>query len=320
MNLLNHLLDRAVELPAEYGDGLTSHLPMALHALQRLGAGDTRLAAFFESYAARFGSRREPAPAPRRLDDWAARRGDFGALGVLRGHFAAALADDGATAVLRNALPQLWPGVAAAAFHGPIRVAHAFEAGHAGELAAALAYWAARWQPVAAAGPTMPTLDFDDWFERFVQAGAGAPLDAFLISGRIAAATATDSFRVDAARLAAPPDAVAALARRAARLYAATGNFTVLHLVTAARAVRVLAAVDAPPAAALWPAVAAALLAAQVRGRGAPPQAPAGWPEVIAAAVASDDDHVVKLVQACVEHAAHDPDPVFLQAARRAVG
>ena len=43
------------------------------------------------------------------------------------------------------------PGVAAAAFHGLIRTAHAVQSGHAGEVAAALAYWAWRWQPLAPA-------------------------------------------------------------------------------------------------------------------------------------------------------------------------
>jgi hypothetical protein len=319
MTTLHTLLACAADLPAEYGDGLTSHLPMALHALQRLGATDRRLALFFERYAARFGERREPVPALRRLPDWSACRGDWSAFAGLRGHFAAAIAEEGATAVLAQALPSLWTGVAAAAFHGPIRTAHAVEAGHAGELASALAYWGARWQPVESEPTTRPALDFDAWFERFVRAGAAEPLDAPLISGRIEMASATASFRADAARLAPPADPVGALARHAARLYARSRNFTVLHLVTAARAVRVLAALAPPPTQALWPAVAAALTAAQVRDRGAAPCATVGWPEVTAAAIESDDDHVIKLVHACTEHAAHDAEPAFLDAARRAV-
>ncbi len=319
MNTLHTLLDRVADLPAEYGSGLSSHLPMALHALQRLGATDVRLAAFFDRYAARFGTRRQPPPAPRRLADWPARRGDWSAFDALRGHFGAAIAEEGAPAVLRAALPSLWTGVAAAAFHGPIRTAHAVEAGHAGEVASALAYWAARWQPVDSVPTTQPTLDFEAWFERFVGAGAAEPLDAPLISGRIEKACATAPFRADAAHLAPPADPVGTLARHAARLYAQSGNFTVLHIVTAARAVRVLAALAPPPAQALWPAVAAALMAAQVGDRSAVPRGAAGWPEVTAAAIASDDEHVIKLVQACAEHAVHDADPAFLAAARRAV-
>jgi hypothetical protein len=319
MNALHTLLDRAADLPAEYGDGLTSHLPMALHALQRLGATDARLASFFERYVARFGARRDPVPTARRLADWTTSRGDWEAFGVLRAHFAAALAEEGATAVLAEALPPLWTGIAAAAFHGPIRAAHAVEAGHAGELATALAYWAARWQAVEAVPPPQPPLDFDAWFDRFVDAGVAAAIDAPLISGRIAKASATPIFRADAARLIPPADAVGTLARHAARLYAQSRNFTVLHIVTAARAVRVLSAFAAPADPALWPAVAAALMAAQVQRRGADTAGAWGWAEVNAAAIDSDDDHVIKLVHACMEHAKHDPDPAFLAAARCAV-
>ena len=322
MNALHTLLDRGADLPAEYGNGLSNHLPMALHALQRLGAGEDRLTAFYDRYAARFGERRVPMPELRRLADWPARRGDWSAFDALRGHFAAAVAEEGAPAVLTVALPWLWPGVAAAAFHGPIRVAHAVEAKHAGELAAALAYWSARWQPVESVATTQPALEFDTWFERFVEAGAAEDLDARLISSAIDKACCSAQFRADAARLAPPADAVGTLANHAARLYAQTRNFTVLHIVTAARAVRVLSEFSPPPAQALWPAVAAALMAAQVDGRSALPKGSVGWPEVIAAAIASDDDHVIKLVHACTEHVKHaapEDVPVFLEAARCAV-
>ena len=319
MSFLHTLLDRAADLPAEYRGGLSNHLPMALHALQRLGATDKRLLTFSERYAARFGERRVPMPAPRRLADWSAHRGDWAAHDALHGHFAAAIAEEGASAVLSAALPKLWTGVAAAAFHGPIRTAHAVEAGHAGELAAALAYWTARWQPIEGLPSAQPALDFDAWFERFVGAGAAEDLGAPLISGAIGKARGTAPFRADAARLALPADPVGTLACHAARLYAQTRNFTVLHLVTAARAVRVLSALAPPPAQVLWPAVAAALMAAEVRDRSVAPTGPAGWPEVIAAAIVSDDDHVIKLVHACAEHRVHADEPAFLAAARRAV-
>jgi hypothetical protein len=319
MNRLHTLLDRAADLPPEYGNGLTSHLPMALHALQRLGASDARLDAFGARYATRFGTQRVSVPVAQRLVHWTTHCGDWDAFDALRAHFAAALAEEGAAAVLMNALPSLWTGMAAAAFHGPIRVAHAVEVGHAGELATALAYWAARWQPVESIATTQPPLEFGAWFDRFVEAGASASIDAPLISASIAKASATARFRADAARLGEPADPLGTLARAAARLYAESRNFTVLHIVTATRAVRVLSAFSAPGGKALWPAVAAALMAAQVQRRDAVTGGSATWADVKAAALASDDEHVIKLVHACAEHAAHDPVPAFLDAARRAV-
>ncbi|MES2994256.1 MAG: questin oxidase family protein [Pseudomonadota bacterium] len=319
MTVLQKLLDRSAELPAEYRGGLTNHLPMALHALQQLGAPDARLSDFAARYATRFGAMRAAVPAPRRLADWRVHRGDGDAFDALRAHFAAVLAEEGAAAVLTNALPSLWTGMAAAAFHGPIRAAHAVEIGHVGELATALAYWAARWQPVEAIPSSLPPIEFGAWFDRFVEAGASEAIDAPLISASIAKASATAPFRADAACLTEPADPLGTLARAAARLYAESRNFTVLHIVTATRAVRVLSAFAAPSGKALWPAVGAALMAAQVTRREAVTGGSATWADVRAAAIDSDDDRVIKLVHACTEHAAHDPDAAFLDAARRAV-
>jgi len=146
-----------------------------------------------------------------------------------------------------------------------------------------------------------------------------------LIVDRMREATRTAAYRQLAGRrVERPLVALGDLARAAAARYAATRNFTVLHLVTGARAARVLGpwlsrceAALAP----LWHAVAAASLAS--RAATAPPARPAveslSWPEVRARAIASDDDHVVKLVHAASSQVAFDPDPVWLAAARVAV-
>jgi hypothetical protein len=319
MNVLHALLDRAADLPAEYRDGLTNHLPMALHALQQLGATEAQLSLFHDRYVVRFGTVRSPVPQVQRLADWTTHRGNWAAFDALRGHFAEAIAREGTEAVLTEALPSLWTGIAAAAFHGPIRTAHAVEAGHAGELAAALGYWAARWQPIRNVSTALPPLEFGVWFELFVRAGRTSAIDAPLISTSMAKAVSTAPFQAHAARLSSPADPVDTLARKAARLYAETRNFTVLHIVTAARAVRVLSAYAKPDDELLWPAVAAALMAAQVERRSAVDGDSRGWPEVNAAAIDSGDDHVIKLVHACAEHARQADDPAFLAAARRAV-
>ncbi len=64
---------------------------------------------------------------------------------ALHAHFADAIARDDMDPVLRAGVPALIPGVAAAALHDDIRTAHAVGAGQPGELATALAYWAAAW-------------------------------------------------------------------------------------------------------------------------------------------------------------------------------
>src|ERR1700712_3256599 len=144
---LHRLLDKALAFEPEYNNGFSNHLPMALSALEAIGADKARLTTFFDGYARRLVSRPlkvKHAPA----SDWTILRGRFEALETLRSTFAVALKRGSRDAVLSDALPLLVTGIAGAAFHGVIRVAHAVESRHDEELAMALAYWAARWMPL----------------------------------------------------------------------------------------------------------------------------------------------------------------------------
>ena len=134
----------------------------------------------------------------------------------------------------------------------------------------------------------------------------------------------TEDFARVAPRLVLQPDTLDLLARTAAGLYAATEDFTVLHIVTACHAMRQLAAWWGDETAALRHfsiAVAAALRASDVPAElPLAPTSDLAWPEIVQRAIASDDEHVVKLVQACRLHEAATRAPEFRQAAARAVG
>ncbi len=319
---LHRWLDRALELPPEYRDQLTTHLPMALQALHALGAGEARLAAFFDAYARRFEGRRAAPRPPAAPDarDWRRLREEADPFPALHAAFAAALAREGRDALLRAVLPGLLEGVAAAAFHGAIRTAHAVAADHAGELAAALAYWAWRWQPLppADAGEPMP---FERWAARLAEAAAGASFEGSLISVRMDAAARSAPYRELGARLAVDGELLPRLAALAAERYAASGNFTVLHLVTGTRALALLAPwwgdAATPSLTAAWTA---ALLAARLPAQDLPPLPARPWKEIVSATCAQDDDHVIKLVHACRETAlAWGDDALYRRAATRAV-
>lgn len=318
---LRQLLDANLRLPNEYREQLTNHLPMALQALHALGAGDERLHGFYADYAQRFAGR-EAAPDAAPVADWRALRGAVNGFAALRATFARALAQGGRDAVLREALPDLLAGVAAAALHGLIRTAHAIEAEHDNELAAALAYWAWRWQPLSPA-PAGAPLAFDDWAAELTSQAAEWTCEGPSISMRMNTAAASAPYRALAGRLAASHDWLPRLADFAARRYGQSGNFTVLHLVTGLRAFRVISPwLDDAGAATplLVQAVTAAYLAARIDPRAVLPASPAlAWPAVIAAAIASDDDHVIKLVHACREEHAAYGSAASLDAARRAV-
>lgn len=314
--LLHRLLDEHAARPPEYRAGLSNHLPMALHALHELGAEEDRMRAFAERYVRRFVPDDAPPPGAPVAGDWTRRIGRFEAFESLRGRFARDLADEGVDAVLRRALPPLMEGVAAAAFHGVIRTAHGVEAGHDGEVAAGLAYWAARWQPLPAMPDPVPASsrieDPGEWLDALDAAwrrlDKPPAVRRPLISERTVEAAGSRAW----ARLAGalrtdhvePGRQLSSLALACARRYADSRNLTVLHLVTGSRAVRVLARwlpEDGRAMAPWWHAVAAASLSSGVAVPSAAPGAPVperNWYSLKRAAIAQDDDHVVKIVHA----------------------
>jgi hypothetical protein len=332
--VLHRLLDQSLQLGPEYEEGMASHLPMALAALDGLGADEAQMCAFYAHYAPRL----ERARTTEALDvvdshtsNWKTLRGRIDAFVSLRRHFGVALARDGRDAVLRDALPALIDGAAGAAFHCPIRVAHAIESNHAGELAAALAYCTARWIPLPepAQSDTVFTdpiawLDALDAHQR--RSAPGWRSTAPLISERMQQAARTLAW-VELAGALAPADGdvaalLHALAKAAAARYAATGNFTVLHMATASRAAQVLAS-WLPTHAAAWTPLVHAVAAASIASRAMPLQrdvsdAPT-WADVRRVACTSYNDHMIKLVHAMAMQHARAPDPVWLDAARTAV-
>lgn len=321
---LKQLLDGEARFDASYGrEGFANHRPMALHALARLGATDTRLQAF----AAAVEPMLRPAPPPVAWpagDAWSSQLGQRQAWPAYRDLFAQWLEADFAGDLLAQVLPRLFEGVAAAAFHGPIRVAHAVATAHRGELADALAYWASRWMPLQGAqaaegrggrggraGPARPASDDPETVLRQLPR---LPSAGPSISAGLRAAAAHPHFERWVGGLRVGPETLQQLARLAAKAYAASGNFAVLHLVTGALAVHELlphleaddTAARHAAVAAFWRGFVATVAPAGIEARPAPTPRP--WPDLAAAACASDDPHVIKLVDACAQWQALDPE------------
>lgn len=317
---LHAVLNPAQDFAPEYGGGLSNHLPMALQAAFALGADGDRLQALLNRHARMLHPMPAPPPSPSprlgQLDDFAA----------WRARLAQQLATAPSDRVLAETLMMLWPGVLAGAFHGLIRTAHAVLAEHAGELAQGLAYWAARYRPLAVAEVApddgAAALDWAAWWQALQQVPTPHGALSNFISTRAAQWAAEPAFSAVAGRLDLHADTLPRLARWAADRYARSGHFTVLHLVTACHAVQVLQP--------WWPdgrlprafsvaAAAAALSSGAAATAGATPAPARGWPALAAAACRHDDEHTVKLV-----HAARDldrwwPDPAFAAAAEQAL-
>ena len=320
---LHTLLDAGLRLAPEYTDAHTahrdpepayaSHLPMALHALSALGADDVTLRAFDE---------RERAQMPPRAP-WPGLDADEAAL-------RRRIATEGAASVLGERLPARMAHAGAVAFHGLIRTAHAWESGHAGELALALAWWGQRDQALPAPKPALPAPPVPDlalpaWLDALRALPQPDGLPRAWIAARMQAWSASAGFQAVAPRLRLQASTLRDLADWALGAYARSGNFTLLHAVTATRALAVLGP-QLPPEAttgalrAFSLHLAAAVLASGWRGDGSAPE-PLGWPELRARALAHTDDHAIKLTHAAWDWAqrGHD-DALCRQAATRALG
>jgi Questin oxidase-like len=315
-------LDTGTGLDAEYASGLSSHLPMAALALHRLGAPPQRLQAWAEAYATRLQPAR-PAQDWPAGEAWAAHLGRREAWPVYRSLFTQWLQQEGAGDVLEAVLPRLMEGCAGAAFHGLIRTAYAAQAAHRQELADALAHWAATWLALDAPPPAAGHASQSDPAAVLRRLPLPPlPVAGRLIADRVAVVAAWPGFGDAAAQLRIDEKTLERLARGAAGMYAASGNFTVLHMLTSAHAVRVLLPVLEPAAAlvavaAYWRAFAAAWAASGARDLGTVPLQP--WTRIVATAIAADDDHSAKLVDSCREQQKAYGGDVWRRAASRVV-
>jgi hypothetical protein len=337
--MLKPLLARAREYHPEYRGGLCNHLPMALIALDRLGASPARL----QRYATAYLKNMEPAPAPSAgIDDsdWQEWLGEKEAYPDYLGFFRRAVERVGARAALRAYLPRLSRGVAAAAFHAPIRTAFGVIGDDPEEVAVGLAYWASRYlalpEEAAERDETVGPMTSGDDPAGLLTALRNENDLAFqpnpdnLIDREFAAAASNPRFETVAQALKIDDLTIDRLRRAAALLYLATEDFSALHGVTGMHAARILSDfADDPRAYAmqLWRAVLALYLALD---RPALPDAATvaklsqatlpDWNKILQAAVENDDEHTIKLVFTCLDETRAGHGRLYRYLAARKVG
>jgi hypothetical protein len=315
-------IEAAHRYGAFYRGYLASHHPMALVALDAMGAGAEDLDRFEAHYLPQLEPIADPIVTIEAGDE-AAHLGSPRAYPEWVVYFTAAIARDGADAVLGRWVDRLVPAIAAGAFHGAIRTAFALESAAPSELAHALAYWAAAYEPLPEA--PMPAGSLEPYDVLLALSGdstlGGVRPKGRNIIERTVAATRLPEFRghvasVDPARL-----DLDSVARALLRAYAASGDFTLLHGVTGAHAFRLLASHASDGAAALrdfWSAVVAAYI-----GAGAPPIEGWGlkgtdaldWPAIHARAIRCEDEHDIKLAYCCWREWQHRGDDLYRRVA-----
>jgi hypothetical protein len=276
------LLADSRSFSATYANGMANHLSMALVALDRLGASDDRLREFAAMYQQRLRAKAE-AEAKQTAK------------------FAAELQEKGRDAFLRDVVSPLTPGLASEAFHGLIRTAYAVDSGDDTDLPDAITSWVLGFEEVGrfeekrwdTAIDAFMAMNRDD---RFPKDLAGRSITGRI--RKIIAIPAFDDYRFGITNL-----ELRDLAKIAALLFLATSDFTVLHLVTACHATRVLQSYLAADAV---DHLGVAMLAAYASiGRPdfdvdlQPPRDLPDWPSLAARAIPSDDEHDLKLVYSC---------------------
>jgi len=340
-DVLDEGLSRLAATGPEFRGGLSNHGPMAAEALVRLGRADA-----VEHWLDGYLKRLEGAPRPSdRVTDatWRDALGQLNRVADWEAYLRAQLAEEPWRDVFARWWPRLLPGVAAAATHGIIRTSHAARslagAGEAGdperraELARALAYWAASYVELPGGARPSGTLN------------AAAAIRALpVLDEPEQGGLITDRLKNGLPRLPGLGGALAALrppsddAGTARDLRDLAGEFTRVFLgYGRAQPIAFLHAVTAPVAAysvlpllprqlarpthaALWQ-VGAALYAVHAGGVTPEPLPSAGPPapgDLADLAVATGDEHAIKLTEACLRLHAETPDPLFLYAAARA--
>jgi hypothetical protein len=327
----------------EYQGRLANHGPMAAEALVRLERPEA-VVPWVESYRKRL---RDHPAGSRPIDPgaWREALGDGARVGDWIAFFERRLDGRPWPAVVGEWVPRLSPGIIAAAFHGVIRTAHAVRSLEAvetparrRELAEGLGYWAATYTVLPESrerrpppGRTMPS-----------QAIAGVqavPSEKRILYGnitdRLKPLDAFAPFASVADLVDAKGDAAAFLSdltETLARAYLVNiprggSVITYLHGVTGPSAMRLLVPYLEPAARSEmlrygW--LGAAALYASSGGIAGSPAAVsdpgANRDELIDRALATRDEHAIKFTEACLREHTLNPKPVYLQAARDAIG
>ena len=329
---LDALVTEARHRSAEFPDVLANHLPMILVALDRMGAGPEREAAFFEAYDV--GKGLVPVPPPvAGLDEasWTTVLGDRRREADARMFFIGEVTQRGIGNAVTTYLPRLAPGVAGSALHPLMRLAYGVLRCDPDEVGAALGYWACCYLPLPPAGTSPP--DTDDPGQVLARVAALPGLRALPAYDHlwhaIRAVAADPDFAPAVDWLRIDETTQARVAATALALYAATMDFAALHALTGAHWVRVVSQVCPDPMLlrCFWQSVAALVPSIGFPTLPDPEQLDAmrrlpcpDWPQIMRTAIASDDEHDISLVFSASEEDKIYGDPLYRVVAARRVG
>jgi hypothetical protein len=326
--ILDEALQRLRDTGPERDGWLSNHAPMAAEALVRHGRGE-EVHRWIDDYSDRL-SERPRGIARIEPDEWRDPLGDPVRTGDWILFFELALRSRPWREVLAVWWPRLLPGIAAGATHGVIRVGHAVRGLLAGssearvaELGLGLAYWAARWQPLASPGAGPYRLSDP---RAALDAVPRVPGQRFGIRNRLAQLADMPGWSGAVPGSGDVESRLQAIVGAAVLRHGTHGHGNPIMMVHAATApAAVLRTLPALPLAlhgpsldAAWAAAAAVTAAYSPAVASSPPDSLADPDEVMSRAVASGDAHAIKFADAAIDAHGFTLDPAMLAAAMHA--
>ena len=293
--------------------GFAVHCPMVLTALARMGASDQQLRNYYAHWqtenpalAKVSHSKHSNADGEIRIDNWQQYLQQVDSFSPLQNFFQSWIKNSSADSVMLQVLSQIPIAPASVAFHGLIRLAYGLEANHHGEIAAALAALVTRNFAIPLQHPAdrQPAASVAQGLTHLSHSMQDFETPERNITARIRAVIADPRFAQNLPPI--PANAFEDMAMNAIILFHQTRHFTVLHMVTALHAARIIFA-HLPDElfhqflSPLWTAYCAAYVSA-----GAPrintithvgnilP-----WDTLLTAACTSTQDHQIKMIYTC---------------------
>jgi hypothetical protein len=142
MSCANLISDANQKFSSQYSGELANHLPMALVALERMGASWDRILTYRDNYVKRLEPRLHSLSLEITAKNWKEYLGQNRYHPDYLKYFENCLAINGLGQTLKSHLPELFRGVAGGAFHGLIRLGYALDTDNIEEVCQALGYWA----------------------------------------------------------------------------------------------------------------------------------------------------------------------------------
>ncbi|TFW27581.1 questin oxidase family protein [Massilia horti] len=303
-----------------YGHRQANHLPMALVALDRLGADPPTLSGFAERYVRRLRLR----PAARAALDPHEYLGSADDFARFAAFFEQRISESGLDAVLRDWMPVLMPGLAGAAFHALIRFGYAVDTAIEGEIAHALAFWASEYVCLPLSlDPAQGTLE--EIAVRLRSRVASYTLEPGIITDKLLEISWHPALAGPVLQPKEPPG-LEQIARFALEAYRKHADFTLLHVLIACHAFRLALPYASDKALALrymWQGALVAYLTvvppAQPGEQDLLPDAELTERDIAALAMRAEDDHVTRLCYAALSEWRQYGEPAYLQVAARSL-